>query len=71
MTPLNNFDSSAYYTVGIFQDFPVTQILREIKVGEARVSKSAILTHLESLQFDFFYEFLHILKAQIYQIGNI
>ena len=49
MTPLNNFNiRTAYYTVGKFQDFPVTQILREIKVGEARFSKSATLAHLES-----------------------
>ena len=33
-------------------EFFVTQILREIKVGEYRVSKSAILTHLEALNFD-------------------
>ena len=39
----------------------VTQILREIKVGESKVSKSAKSTHLEALNFDF-YEFLHRLK---------
>ena len=46
------------------------QILREIKVGESRVSKSAILTHLESLNFDS-YEILHFLKAEIDQINKI
>ena len=49
-----------------FENFPVAQILREIKVGKSRVSKCAILTHLEALNFDF-YEFLHILKAEIDQ----
>ena len=31
----------------------VIQILREIKVGKCRVSKSAILAHLKTLNFDF------------------
>ena len=50
-------------TVRKFHDFPITQFLREIKVGESRVSKSAISTHLEALNFDFC-EFLHFLKAE-------
>ena len=33
------------YTVWKLQNFSVTQILREIKIGESKVSKSAILTH--------------------------
>ena len=33
------------------------QILREIKVGESRVSKYVILTHLEAVNFDFFMNF--------------
>ena len=37
-------------------EFFCTQILREIKVGDFRASKSAILTHLEALNIDF-YEF--------------
>ena len=46
------------FTMRKLQNFSVTQILREIKVGKSRVSKSAILTHLEALNFDL-YEFLH------------
>ena len=33
-------------------------------------AKSAILTHFESLNFDF-YEFLHFLQAEIYQINKM
>ena len=33
-------------------------------VGECRSSKTAILTHLETLNFDY-YEFLHFAKAEI------
>ena len=44
--------------------FCVTQILREINFGDFRSAKSAILTHLEALDFDF-YGFLHFLKAEI------
>ena len=36
-----------------FQDFSVTQILREIKFGDSRSAKTAILTHLEAINFDF------------------
>ena len=36
----------------------VTQILREINFGDPRSGKYAILTHLETLNFDF-YAFLH------------
>ena len=45
-------------------------ILREINFWDSRSAKSAILTHLEALNFEF-HEFLHILKADIYQIGKI
>ena len=48
----------------------ITQILREINFGDSRHAKSAILTHLETLNFDF-YEFLHLLKPQIDQINKI
>ena len=34
-------------------DFFVTDILREINFGVSRSEKSALLTHLESLNFDF------------------
>ena len=59
-----------FYTVQKFQDFSIIQILREINFGECRVTKSAVLTHLEVLNFDK-YEFLHFLKADIYQINKI
>ena len=39
-------------TVWSFHDFPITQILREIKYWDSRSAKSAILTHLEALNFD-------------------
>ena len=58
------------YTVWKLQDFSVTQILREIKVGQSRNTKSAILTHLETLNFNF-YEILHFLEAEINQINKI
>ena len=54
-------------TMWKFHDFSITQILREIKVGESRVAKSANLTDLEALNFGF-NDFLHFLKADIYQI---
>ena len=59
-----------FYTVWKFHDFFITQILREIKFGDSGSAKSAILTHLEPLNFDF-YGFLHILKAGIDQISKI
>ena len=46
------------------------KILREINFGDSRSAKSAILTHLEAVNFDF-YEFLHFLKAEFYQINKI
>ena len=59
-----------YHTVEIFQDFSITQILREINFGDFRSTKSTILTHLEALNFDQ-YEFLHFLVGDIYQISKI
>ena len=52
------------------QNFSAIQILREIKVGESRVSKLAILVYLEAQNFDI-YEFLLFLKAGIYPINKI
>ena len=49
-------------TVWKFQNFSITQILREIKFGDFGGPKNAILTHLEALNFDL-YEFLYFLKA--------
>ena len=56
-------------TMWNFHDFSTTQILREINFRDARSAKSAIFTYLEPLNFDS-YEFLHILKAEIYQINH-
>ena len=61
---------NAICTVWNFHDFTISQILREIIFGDYRSAKSAILTHLETLNFDI-YEFLHFLKADIYQISKI
>ena len=58
------------YTVWKFHTFAITQILREINLWNSRGAKSAILIHLEAQEFDF-YEFLHFLKAEIYQIHKI
>ena len=46
------------------------RILREINFGDSRSEKAVILTHLEAVKYDF-YEFLHFLKAEIYQISKI
>ena len=51
-----------------FRDLSITQILREINLGDSTSAKYAILMHLEALNFDF-YEILHFLKAGIYQIN--
>ena len=53
--------------VWIFHDFYITQILREINFGDSTSAKSPILAHLEALKLDF-YEFLHFLKAEMYQL---
>ena len=52
-----------------FQDFSITQILCEINYRDSKSAKSAFLTHLEALNFDF-YEYLHW-KAATYQINKI
>ena len=52
-----------------FHDFAATHILREINFWDSRSAKSAILTHLEALNFDF-HGFLHFLKAEIYQMNK-
>ena len=43
----------SFYTVWKFQEFSITQILREINFEDFRSAKSAILTHLEALKLDF------------------
>ena len=60
----------AQYTVWKFQDFCITQILREINFEDSWSAKSAISIHLEALNFDF-YEFLHFFMAEIYQMNKI
>ena len=57
---------SVQITVWKFHDFSATQILCEIIFKDPRSAKSAILTHLEALNFNF-YEFLHFLKVEIEQ----
>ena len=52
-------------TVWKFHDISITQILREINFGDSTRAKSAVLTHLEALNFEF-YELLHFLKAEMY-----
>ena len=51
-------------TVWKFNDFSITQILREINFGASRSAKSAIFIPLEALNLDF-YENLHFFKAEI------
>ena len=58
-----------FYSMWEFHDFPITQILREIKFGASRSAKSAIWTHLQALNMDF-YEFLYFLKVEIYLINK-
>ena len=48
----------------------LSQRLREINFGGSRSAKSAISKHLEALNLDFC-EFLHFLKAEMYQIKKI
>ena len=45
------------------------QILLEINFGDSRSAKSAIWTHLQALNLEF-YEFLYFLKAGIYHISK-
>ena len=53
------------HTVWKFDGFCIIHILREFSFEDSRSAKSAILTHLEALNFDF-YEFLHFLVAELY-----
>ena len=55
-------------TLWKFQYFSITQILREINSENSSSAKSAILSHLEALNFDF-HVFLHFLKAEIDQMN--
>ena len=51
--PLQLSAPPPYPTVWKFQEFSITQILREIRFWDFRSAKSAIFTHLEGLNFDF------------------
>ena len=64
------FAKTLNFPVWKFQDFSITQILREINFGDFRTTKSSILTYFEAMNFDF-YAFLHFLKAEIYKINKI
>ena len=46
-----NANFGMLFTVWKFQDFPITQILREINFGECKNSKNAIFAILEALNF--------------------
>ena len=48
----------------------VSQILREINFGDCKSAKSALLTHLGALNFDF-HVFLQFLKTEMCQINKI
>ena len=58
------FPSNWIYTVWIFVNFFITHILLEIRVGDFGGQKTAILTQLEALNFNFD-EFLHFLKSEL------
>ena len=62
-------DLAISFTVWKFQDFSIIHILHETNFGDYRSAKSAILTHYEALNFDF-YEVLQCLKAEIDQIHS-
>ena len=57
-------------TVWKFHDFFIIQILREINFEASWSAKSAILPHLEALNFDFD-DFVHFLLVEIYQMNKI
>ena len=52
-----------------FHDFCIIQILCEINFEDSWRAKSAILSHLEALNFDILL-ILHFLKAEIYQMNK-
>ena len=57
-------------TVWNFQDFCITEILREINFVNSRSAKSVILTQLGALNFDF-YEFLHFLRLKYTKLTKV
>ena len=60
---------SLYAQCGNFMIFLSLRFYVKSILGHSRSAKSAILTHLEVLNFDFS-EFLHFLKAEMYQNHN-
>ena len=57
MEPFRMFDTTLYFTVWKFQDFYVTQILREIDFGECRgsdIDVFAILVTLKMINLVYF-----------------
>ena len=60
----------SYFRVWKFQNFSVSQILREIKVGQPEASQMVILKYLEALNF-MFDKFLHLEKAEIDQKSKL
>ena len=60
------FIANYVHTVWKFHNISILQILREINFKDSWSAKSAILTHLEALNFDF-YAFLQFLEAEIEQ----
>ena len=50
------------YTVWKYHDFSVTQNLREINFEDSRSAKSANVTHLKALNFNF-YEFFALFEG--------
>ena len=69
MTKPFNFKVGILNTVWKFDNFSIIHILREINFGNFRSTKSAMSTHLEVLNFDF-YEFLHFVKDKIVQMAD-
>ena len=65
-----HYSTCFLYTVWKFENFAVTQILREVNFGDSTSAKSDISTHLEVLNFAL-YEILHFLKAEMYKINKI
>ena len=59
--PVHSVETSRFF---YHSDFYAKSILRILEVH-----KLNIFTHLQALKFDF-YEFLHILKAEIYQMNK-
>ena len=59
-----------HFTVWKFNDFSIAQILREIKFGDSRSAKSAILTHLEALNLNF-YDFFPFRAPKIAKVAFI